>query len=118
MFSLSTPRGGEGWGEAGERQSAHERPPHPPSASRWAPPSPPEGRRGTLCMPPNYVPQVLNAAAFDRETFGAPAQHAAGQIGDIGKSRLLQQSGRLRRAAAGAADGDDRPVAREVAGPL
>src|SRR6202158_1347713 len=30
----------------------------------------------------------LRAAAFDRVAFGAPAQHAAGQIGDILKAGL------------------------------
>ena len=42
LYSLSAPGGGEGrggWGIASV-------PPHPPSASRWVPPSPPAGRRG------------------------------------------------------------------------
>src|SRR6516164_11260854 len=58
----------------------------------------------------------LRAAAFDGVAFGAPAQHATGKIGDIGKPGLAQDHGGLCRAAAGAADRDDRPVARELAG--
>ena len=43
--------------------------------------------------------------------FGAPAQHAAGQIGDILEAVLLQDDRGLRRAAAGAAHRDDRALA-------
>src|ERR1700752_266136 len=50
--------------------------------------------------------------------FGAPAQHPAGEIGDIAEAGLAQDHGGLRRAAAGAADRDDRAVARELAGAL
>src|SRR6516164_4556057 len=50
--------------------------------------------------------------------FGAPAQHAAGEIGDIAKPSLAQDHGGLCRAAAGAADRDDRAVARELAGAI
>jgi hypothetical protein len=45
----------------------------------------------------------LAAAAFDGVALGAPAQHPAGEIGDIGKTGLAQDHGGLRRAAAGAA---------------
>jgi S-adenosylmethionine:tRNA ribosyltransferase-isomerase len=44
--SLSTPGGGEGRGEVGDSRGDAAYPPHPPSATRWAPPSPPNGRRG------------------------------------------------------------------------
>ena len=44
--SLSTPGGGEGRGEAGDSSGVGARPPHPPSAARWAPPSPPMGGEG------------------------------------------------------------------------
>ena len=47
--------------------------------------------------------------------FGAPAQHAAAQVGDLGEAGLAEHRGRARRARARAADGDDRPVARQVA---
>src|SRR5262249_48944198 len=45
---LSAPGGGEGRGEVGDSRSVPTWPPHPPSAPRWAPPSPPNGRRGAL----------------------------------------------------------------------
>ena len=48
--------------------------------------------------------------------FGAPAQHAAGEIGDITKPGLAQDHGGLCRTAAGATHRDDRAVARELAG--
>ena len=51
----------------------------------------------------------LGAAALDGMAFGAPAQHAAGEIGDIGKPGLAQDHGGLCRAAAGAIFGNDRP---------
>src|SRR5438046_1302594 len=60
----------------------------------------------------------LGAAALDRVAFGAPAQHPAGQVGDILEAGLLQDVRRLGRAAAGPAYRDDRPVAREFAGAL
>ena len=60
----------------------------------------------------------IDAAALDGVAFGAPAQHAAGEVGDVAEPRLLQDHGRLRRAAAGAAHRDDRPVARQFAGAL
>ena len=50
--------------------------------------------------------------------FGAPAPHAAGEIGDIAKPSLAQDHGGLCRAAAGAADRDNRAVARELAGAI
>ena len=50
--------------------------------------------------------------------FGTPAQHPAGEIGDIAKPGLAQDHGGLRRAAAGAAHRDNRTVARELAGAL
>src|SRR6185437_12508668 len=56
---------------------------------------------------------ALSAAAFARVAFGAPTQHAAGEVGDIGEAFLLQDDGRLRRAAAGAAYRHDRLVARQ-----
>src|SRR5204862_364799 len=60
----------------------------------------------------------LGAAALDRVAFGAPAQHPAGQVGDILEAGLLQDVCRVGRAAAGPAHRDDRPVAREFAGAL
>src|SRR5215469_8534712 len=50
-FSLSAPRflihwGGEGRGEVGDSRSVRARPPQPPIAAQWTPPSPPKGRRG------------------------------------------------------------------------
>ena len=48
--------------------------------------------------------------------FGAPTEHTAGEIGDIGKASLAQDHGGLRRAAAGTAHRDDRTVASELAG--
>jgi hypothetical protein len=41
--------------------------------------------------------------------FGAPARHAAGEVGDLVEPDLRQDRGRLLRAAAGAVDRDDRP---------
>jgi cobaltochelatase CobN len=46
--SLSAPGGGEGRGEVGDSRSVRACPPHPPSALRWVPPSPPNGRRGKI----------------------------------------------------------------------
>lgn len=46
--SLSAPEGGEGRGEVEDSRDVSARPPHPPSTSRWAPPSPPNGRKGTI----------------------------------------------------------------------
>jgi heme a synthase len=46
--SLSAPGGGEGRGEMGDSSGVGAFPPHPPSATRWALPSPPNGRRGFL----------------------------------------------------------------------
>ena len=45
--------------------------------------------------------------------FGAPAQHAAGQVRDVPEAGLLQHDHRLRRTRAGAAHGDDGAVRRE-----
>jgi hypothetical protein len=56
------------------------------------------------------LPPKLGAATLDRIALRAPTQHAAIEIGDIGETRLLQNHRRLRRAAAGAANRDDRPV--------
>jgi hypothetical protein len=44
------PRGAERLGEVGDSRGGAIRvcPPHPPIAMRWAPPSPPNGRRGTF----------------------------------------------------------------------
>src|ERR1041384_3336388 len=53
----------------------------------------------------------LGAAAFDRVALGAPAQHPAGQVCYFLEAGLLQDDGRLRGTAAGAADRDDGPVA-------
>ena len=50
--------------------------------------------------------------------FGAPAQHPAGEVGDIGKPGLSQDHSSLGRAAAGPAYGDDRAVARQLTGTL
>jgi heme a synthase len=47
-LALFAPGGGEDRGEVGDSCSVGTFPPHPPSASRWAPPSPPNGRRGVL----------------------------------------------------------------------
>src|SRR5271165_2191915 len=58
------------------------------------------------------------AAPFDGVAFGAPAQHAAGEVGNITKARFPQDDGRLRGAAAGAADGNDRTIARQLFGAL
>jgi error-prone DNA polymerase len=49
IFSLSTPGGGEGWGEAGDSRGVTACPPHPTAAPR-RPPSPPNGRRGTYAL--------------------------------------------------------------------
>src|SRR5512135_3312997 len=45
----------------------------------------------------------------------APAQHAAREIGDIGKFVLLQNGDGLSRTAAGATNGDYRAVAAQFA---
>src|SRR6516162_2150522 len=60
--------------------------------------------------------QYLTAATFNGMAFGAPAQHPAGEIGDIGEAGLAQDHGGLRRAAAGPAHGDDRAVACQLTG--
>src|SRR2546428_5893969 len=60
--------------------------------------------------------EFLAAAALDGVSFRAPAQHTAGQIGDIGETVLLQDGEGLGRTAAGPADGDDRPVAAQFTG--
>src|SRR6202040_822488 len=59
---------------------------------------------------------LQGAAAFDGMAFGPPTQHAAGEVGDVAKAHLPQNDGGLRGAAAGAADGDDRTIARQFAG--
>src|SRR5258707_14969759 len=52
----------------------------------------------------NYDPgPELVGAALDREALGAPAQHAAGEIGDFIEAGLAEEHGGLRRARAGAA---------------
>ena len=38
----------------------------------------------------------LIALAFDRMAFGAPAQHASGEIGDMGEAPFRKQHRRLR----------------------
>ena len=53
------------------------------------------------------MPSVL--PALDRQRLGAPAQHAAGQVGHLRVAGLLQQLRGLCRACAGTADRDDRP---------
>ncbi len=45
----------------------------------------------------------LLLAAFDRVTVGAPAQHASGEIGHVGKPAAPEDHRRLRRSAPGAA---------------
>src|ERR1700737_3049627 len=60
----------------------------------------------------------LNPAAFDGMAFGPPTQHAAGKVGDVAKARFPQNDRGLRGAAAGAADGDDRTIARQFPGAL
>ncbi|HEX3884570.1 MAG TPA: GTP-binding protein [Stellaceae bacterium] len=60
-------RGGEGWGEVGDSTGA--RPPHPPTALRRAPPSPPNGRRGSEAA-------ILFGAGARQYTVPAPP-HAA-----------------------------------------
>src|SRR5690348_13328827 len=50
--------------------------------------------------------------------FGTPAQHSAGEVGDVAKPGFAQDHGGLRGAAAGAAHSDDRAVVRELAGAL
>src|SRR5207249_7846360 len=47
-------------------------------------------------------------AALDAETLRAPAQHAAGEIGDFLEARLAEEDGSLRRARPRAADGHHR----------
>src|SRR5947208_15099373 len=59
---------------------------------------------------------ALGASAFDGMAFGPPAQHSAGKVGNIAKPAFPQDDGGLRRAAAGAAHRDDRPIARQFAG--
>src|ERR1700719_4623103 len=76
------------------------------------------GRASDAGGTPAVPNRGLSAAAFDRVAFGAPAQHAAGQIGDILEAGLLQDVGGLRRAAAGAAHRDDRPVMAQFGGAL
>jgi len=50
------------------------------------------------------------SAIADREALRAPAQHAAGKIGDFLEARLLKHQRCLSRAPAGAADRYDRFV--------
>jgi hypothetical protein len=52
---------------------------------------------------------------LDRQRLGAPAQHAAGQVGQRGVAGLLQQHHRLRRPCTRPADGDHRPAAVDLA---
>src|ERR1700726_814131 len=77
---------------------------------------PPRGRDIVPRRDAKYA--SLGAAAFDRVAFGAPAQHAAGQIRDVLEAGLLQDVGGLGRAAAGAAYRDDRPVMAQLGGAL
>src|SRR5215472_16423307 len=78
-------------------------------------------RDGRQAAPPSrarvrysWQPTFLGAAAFDGVALGAPAQHASRKIGDIAEAGLLQDDGGLRRTAAGAADGDNRTIARQL----
>jgi hypothetical protein len=48
--------------------------------------------------------------------FRPPMKHATLQIGEIGKSVLLQNGDGLGRAATGPADRDDRAVAAQFTG--
>src|SRR5438128_637814 len=50
---------------------------------------------------------------FDRKALRAPAQHAAGEIGDLVEAGLAEDHRCLRRARTGAADGDDGPAFRD-----
>ena len=52
-----------------------------------------------VCVPFSHGSRS-RASAFDRAALGAPAQHAAGQIGKFLKTFLLQHNHRLRRARA------------------
>src|SRR6185437_7706990 len=70
------------------------------------------------------APQAVTAptacsvrAAFDAPALAAPAQHPARQVRDLAETRLLQDCRRMGRAAAGAADGDDRLVRGQLSGP-
>jgi hypothetical protein len=56
------------------------------------------------------------AAAFGGVALGAPAQHAAGKIGDVAEAGLAQDRRRPRSAAAGPAHWDDRPVGHQLPG--
>src|ERR1700716_2882180 len=70
-------------------------------------------RDGETIVPPRDAKYPsLRAAAFDRVAFGAPAQHAAGQIGDILEAVLLQDDRGFRRAAPGAAHRAEPPGLR------
>src|SRR5947209_5260823 len=48
--SLGPSEDGEGRGEVEDSRALAISPPYPPIASRWAAPSPPEGRRGALSL--------------------------------------------------------------------
>ena len=60
--------------------------------------------------------RLLERPALDAAALGAPAQHAARQVGDVGEARLLQDRRGMRRAAAGAAHRDDRLVLGQLPG--
>ena len=58
----------------------------------------------------SYRGETLVAAALDGTALVAPAQHAAGEIGNIAEPRFAQDVGRHGRTATGATHGDDGAV--------
>src|SRR5512132_4389703 len=76
-------------------------------------------RRDSIRGIANLTPNSNSVgAAFDREALRAPAQHAAGQVGDFLEAGLAEDHGRLRRAGAGAAHRDDGLFLRQLCEPL
>src|SRR5438552_1256980 len=57
------------------------------------------------------VAESLRLSALDCVAFGAPAQHAAGEIGNIAEARALQHERSLCGTRARTTHGDDRPLA-------
>jgi hypothetical protein len=62
--SLSAPGGGEGQGEVGDSWALADAHLTLPSLTRWAPPSPPKGRRGILSGPRYSAAETCGSAVI------------------------------------------------------
>src|SRR5260370_15032573 len=89
------PRARRGWGGGGGFQGACRRPPHPPIAARWVPPSPPfraerdsNGRRGASASVQPQIGDVLRVG-LQLADLDPPDDVGQDRVGRGGAAALL-----------------------------